>query len=551
MPVSMYKSLYNRAPPSTSVSSAVHLLDYNRKEIKQLGTCYVYVRCRSTVKRVHFYVVPDRLKPIIGVSDALSLGLTSFHCPIFNDWHTTSDIDAIQDSGKVNSKVKEFTLDPLVVDSLGMLTKQTIINHPKYAHLFSGIGHFKCRPVHITMRQGSVPIQKPPRRVPITMKEKFKQELNSMEAQGIISKYDGRNISPEWLNSFVIVKKPNGSLCVCLDPTDLNKEIIRPVCNTQTMDDVVHKLKSAKYFAVFDTSKGFFHIPLDTESKALTAMLTLFGIYVYNVLAMGLSSATDLFETSIREILQGLNGCTNIADDVLVFGTTYDEFKTNVLAFLDCCGQEDMHLNPYKVKIDCQEVPFFGNTLSKEGLSLDNKKVELIQQWPTPTNHKELQSFLGTVNYLSHFLAFLSDLHAPLQLLLKKDAEFTWTPVHQHAFDQIKLHVSNDVKLQFYDSDKPLYMEVNTSKKGIGAVMLQQDKIMRNESKSDDEIPTDLRPISHASKTLSLTESNYSNIECELLGLLFAVTHFNHFTYGRPVHVITDHNLLYLCSKSL
>ena len=58
---------------------------------------------------------------------------------------------------------------------------------------------------------------------------------------------------------------------------------------------------------------------------------------------------------------------------------------------------------------------FFGNILSKDGLSPDTRKVELIQQWPTPTNHKELQSFLGTVNYLSRFLAFLSDLHAPLQ----------------------------------------------------------------------------------------------------------------------------------------
>ena len=425
------------------MNSAVCLLDYNKNEIKQLGTCDVNVQFRSTTRCVHFYIVSDRHKPIIGVSDALSLGLTSFHCPIFNDWHTTSDTDSIHDSGKVNFKVKEFTLGPLIVNSLGTLMQQTIINHQKYAHLFSGIGHFKCRPVHITMRQGSVPIQKPSRRVPIAMKEKFKQELDSMEAQGIISKYDGRDISPGWLNSFVIVKKPNGSLHICLDPTDLNEEIIRPVCNMQTMDDVVHKLKSAKYFAVFDTSKGFFHVPLDAESKILTAMLTPFGIYVYKILAMGLIDATDLFETCIWEILQGLNGCTNIADDVLVFSTTYDEFKTNVLAFLDRCVQEDMHLNPDKVKIDCQEVPFFRNTLSKEGRSPDNKKVELIQQWSTPTNLKELQSFLGTMNYLSHFLAFLSDLRAPLQSLLKKDAEFTWTLIHQHAFEQIKLHVSN------------------------------------------------------------------------------------------------------------
>ena len=68
-----------------------------------------------------------------------------------------------------------------------------------------------------------------------------------MEAQGIISKYDGCDVSPEWLNSFVIVKKPNGTLRVCLDLTDLNKDIIRPVCNAQTMDDVIHKLKHGRY----------------------------------------------------------------------------------------------------------------------------------------------------------------------------------------------------------------------------------------------------------------------------------------------------------------
>ena len=178
-----------------------------------------------------------------------------------------------------------------------------------------------------------------------------------------------------------------------------------------------------------------------------------FGIYVYtyifNVLTMGLSNATDLFETCIHEILQGLNGYTNIADDVLEFGTTYDEFKANVIAFLDRCVQEDMHFNPYKVKIYCLKVPFFGNVLSKDGLSPDIRKVKLIQQWPTPPNHKELQSFLGTVNYLSRFLVFLSDLHAPLQSLLNKDTEFVWMPVHQQVFDQLKLHVSNDVKVQY------------------------------------------------------------------------------------------------------
>ena len=84
-------------------------------------------------------------------------------------------------------------------------------------------------------------------------------------------------------------------------------------------------------------------------------MLTPFGIYVYNVLAMGLSNDTDLFETCIREILEGLTGVTNIADDVLIFGRTETEFKTNVISFLDRCVEQDIHLNPNKYRSTAQK----------------------------------------------------------------------------------------------------------------------------------------------------------------------------------------------------
>ena len=106
-----------------------------------------------------------------------------------------------------------------------------------------------------------------------------------------------------------------------------------------------------------------------------------------------------------------------------------------MISFLDCCVAEDIHLNLDKMQIDCEKVPFFGHTLSKDGVHLGKAKVELIQNCPIPEDVKELQSFLGTVNYLSKFLAFLSDLHAPLQGLLKKDAEFTWTDIHTQAFN--------------------------------------------------------------------------------------------------------------------
>ena len=164
MPLSMYNSLYSNVPSITSVNSAVWLLDYNKKEIKQLGTCVVNVRFRSIVKSLSFYVVPYRLKPIIGVSDALALGLTSFHCPIYTDQQSdsTNSVDSIHSKSIVNSTTREFTVDALtkqvihsnvklvtpkgtgtgIVNSptqefnMGILMKEAIINHPRHVSLF-------------------------------------------------------------------------------------------------------------------------------------------------------------------------------------------------------------------------------------------------------------------------------------------------------------------------------------------------------------------------------------------------------------------------------
>ena len=101
----------------------------------------------------------------------------------------------------------------------------------------------------------------------------------------------------------MIVKKPNGNLRVCSDPADLNKYIIRPICNMRTLEEIIDMLKGSMYFAEFNNTKSFFHVPLDQESKQLTAMLTSIGIYLYNVLAMGLSNATDIFKKCTRNIV--------------------------------------------------------------------------------------------------------------------------------------------------------------------------------------------------------------------------------------------------------
>ena len=253
-----------------------------------------------------------------------------------------------------------------------------------------------------------------------------------MVKAGILTKLD-KNEATEWLNSFVIVRKPSGKLRVCLDPTDLNPHIICSVCNSNTLNDIVHKLCKAKYMACFDALKGFLHVPLDENSKLLTAMLTPIRVFIYNVLTMGLTNANDIFEQCLCDLLHGLDDVFNIADDILVIGETYEEFKDNVIRFLDWCVEKDLHLNADKFKLDCDTVTFFGHLLTKDGMKPDLKIVKDVREWPVPKDIKELLSFLGAVNYLARFISHLSALRAPLQDLLKKENEFIWAQIINYA----------------------------------------------------------------------------------------------------------------------
>ena len=162
-------------------------------------------------------------------------------------------------------------------------------------------------------------------------------------------------------------------------------------------------------------------------------------------------------------------------------------------------------------------MPFFGMVLTADGIKPDPKKVETIKKWPVPQSVTELQSFLGSVN-LCQFIAGLSQVCAPLQVLVKKNSEFVWITVHDKSFQDLKDMVSEDCLIQFYDLQKPLYIECDTSKQGIGCVMLQPDDNIASDA--IDRIPSNLWPVAYDSKSLFEAEQNYANIERELLGIL-------------------------------
>ena len=238
MPISMCKSLFPGLPHDVlrkSIDKRVTLIAYNKQEIKQLGHCCINVSNSSTgkSKTCKFFVVGDHCNPIIGLHDSIVLNLLGVNVPFTDRW-TDKSCSLRTD----NTDVEEISEEKL--------THNFILK--KCKRLFTGIGHFKCALAEIKLKDSAVPVQKPPRRIPVAMRGEFQEEINSMVKAGILTKLD-KNQATEWLNSFVVVRKPSGKLRVCLDPTDLNSHIICAVCNSNTLDDIVQKLCKAKYMA--------------------------------------------------------------------------------------------------------------------------------------------------------------------------------------------------------------------------------------------------------------------------------------------------------------
>ena len=337
-----------------------------------------------------------------------------------------------------------------------------------------------------------------------------------------------------WISSLVIVPKRNGGLRICLDPQDLNRAILREHYPLPTIEDVATRLHGAKVFTVLDVYKGFWHVELDEPSSLLTSFNTPFGRYRWKRLPFGICSAPEVFQRRMHELIEGLQGVEVVADDFVVvgFGNTVEEatksHDQNLEMFLQRCADRGVRLNADKLKLRMREVPFIGHVATDQGLCVDPAKVRAITDMPRPTDVTAIQRLLGMSQYLSKFLPHLSDITKPLRDLTQKDTEWTWDQPQQAALDTLKKAVVSTPVLRYYNLEEEATIQCDASQFGLGAALLQNGQ-----------------PVAYASRALTPTETQYAQIEKELLAIVYACNHFEAYIYGRKlVHVETDHQPL-------
>ena len=162
----------------------------------------------------------------------------------------------------------------------------------------------------------------------------------------------------------------------------------------------------------------------------------------------------------------------------------------------------------------------------------DPIKIQALQDLPTPQNQKQLQSFLGLVNYLQ---PFLPDIAAKTIFLREQVSKWDWTPSTDSTFQQLKQWIYKTLlktTLAYYDRTQPLTIQTDASEYGLGAALLQNN-----------------RSIAFASKTLIDMETRYANIECKCLLVVFGLEKFHTYIYGRHITVFNDHKSLEMITK--
>ena len=340
------------------------------------------------------------------------------------------------------------------------------------------------------------------RKVTVALREKVKAELDRMEKLNVINKEDEPT---KWVNSMVVVPKPNGAVRICLDPY-------------------------AQYFTVLDATSGYWAMPLSKESSILTTFQTPYRRYRYLRMPFGICSAQEVFQKKMARIFEGLSGVHIIVHDILVAGSTVEEHDGRLRATLATARKNGIKFNPKTIQRCSTEVKFFGEMMTKP----DPEKVAAVEKMSSPKSREELECQLGMFTYLSQYSLHLSQRTAYLRELCKEDREWIWCPEHEEGFTEIKKMITEvpGPVLHYYDPSKPGRVQVDASQSGLGAVVMQNGQL-----------------IAYASKSLTTTQQAYAQIEKETLALVFGCENFHHYLYGRNFVAETDHKPLEIIIK--
>mmetsp|Transcript_2824 Transcript_2824/g.7823 ORF Transcript_2824/g.7823 Transcript_2824/m.7823 type:complete len:1452 (-) Transcript_2824:296-4651(-) len=391
-----------------------------------------------------------------------------------------------------------------------------------------GLGTLKIKPVRLELKAGAKPFHGKAFPVPKAYEQVTKKESKRFESIGVWEKFS----NSDWAAPSFIQPKKTGDVRVLTDFRELNKHLKRRPYPLPKIQDMLQKLEQFKYATAFDLSMGYYHIPLDVPSQNLCTTVLPWGKYRYKKLPMGISTAPDIFQRIMNELLGDLEFALVYLDDILVLSDTNDSDEDHlskchvVLVRLQEAG---FAVNLRKSFFMMKELDYLGYHLTQRGLEPQPKKVEAIQRVLPPSNKRQLRRFLGMINYYRDMWKRRSHTLAPLTTLAAKNTKWHWGKAQQVAFCEAKQMVMREAALAYPDFSKEFHVHADASDYQLGGVIAQEGK-----------------PLAFYTRKLNAAQTRYTTGEKELLSIVETLKAFNNILLGQQVTIHTDHlNLLY------
>ena len=400
--------------------------------------------------------------------------------------------------------------------------------------VFSGMGNLKDKQITLCIDKDVKPLAQQTRRIPFHIREKVEMELQKLETQDIIEKVPD-NEHTDWVSPIVVVPKKDNKIRVCVDMRAANTAIKRIRHPIPTVKDISLELNGSKFFSKLDMSQAYHQLELSPQSRSITTFTTHAGLYRYKRLNYGTNSAAEIFQYTLAQVLKGLKGVRNMADDIIIFAPTREAHNAALNACLRRLEEHHLKLNIKKCEFLKTHLEFFGLIFSAKGTQPDPQKVASFLNSPLPKTASEVRSLLGMANYSAQFIKDFATITEPLRRLTCKDTQFKWTEEHQESYETLKAALTASPVMSYFDITKETQVLVDASPVGLSAILAQ-----RKPGTSESKI------IAYASRALTDTETRYSQTEKEALAIVWGIEHFHIYLYGAPFILYTDHKPLEL-----
>ena len=481
------------------------LKTYSGEVIKPLGYITCSVRLGDQSETLNLYILEQGGRPLLG-----------------REWLR-------------RLKLNWTEIKAMMVNSGGISEKQRLKN--KFPEVFSSeLGQVKGMKAHLKLKENAQPKFVKARTVPFAMKPLIEKELDSLVEKGVLTPVT----HSEWATPIVAVPKANGGIRICGDfKVTLNPLIEVDQYPLPKIEDIFADIGGGQKFSKIDLKDAYLQIEVDEESSQMLTISTHKGLFRYNRLVFGVSSAPAIFQRTIENIVNGIPGIRVILDDMIITGANTEEHIRSLEQVLQRLQEHGLRVNNEKCSFFQDKLSFCGHDIDEKGLHKMDAKIEAIVNAPEISNVRQLRSFLGLVQYYAKFLPNLSTVLHPLHALLRKNARWSWTADCQAAVKKVKEMIVSDKVLVHYNPDYPITLACDASSYGLGCVL---SHVMPNGEE---------KPIAFASRSLNSAEKQYSQIDKEALSIVWGVKKFHVYLFGRHFTLITDHKpLLSILSPS-